>query len=97
MHSKPGGRPGGGASLSPARRRECGTPALTITCRNFDVVEEILVKLALSHPELTIEEVPVRFKKRMFGASKRELMKLVFSYLKTLRRLFRLKYTARPV
>lgn len=60
--------------------------AVQLRCENFDIVEEILVKLSRRHP-LTIKEVPFTFKKRMFGESKRSLVLFLFSYLFTLLRL----------
>jgi len=64
-------------------------------CNNFDIVEEILIKLVLSYPELTIKEIPIEFKKRRYGKSKRNLVKFVFSYLVTMRRLITIKSSFR--
>ena len=64
-------------------------------CDNFDLVEEILIKLVLHYPGLTIKEVPIEFKKRLHGKSKRELFKFVFSYLVTVRRLMQIKHSFR--
>lgn len=61
--------------------------ALTLRCQNFDIVEEILVRLVQAHPRFTILEVPFTFKKRMFGQTKRNLASFVFSYGVTLMRL----------
>lgn len=60
--------------------------AIQLHCDNFDIVEEILVKLSRRRT-LRIKEVPFTFKKRMFGESKRSLVLFVFSYLFTLLRL----------
>lgn len=60
--------------------------AIHLNCDNFDIVEEILVKLRRKKP-LKIKEVPFTFKKRMFGESKRNLFIFVFSYLYTLLKL----------
>ena len=60
---------------------------LELRCRNFDVVEEILVKVMRQNPGFRILEVPFTFKKRMFGQTKRSLMAFAFSYLVTLVRL----------
>lgn len=63
--------------------------ALTLTCGNFDIVEEVLYKMVRRNPGFRILEVPFTFKKRMFGQTKRNLMKFVFSYAGT---LFRLRF-----
>jgi dolichol-phosphate mannosyltransferase len=60
---------------------------LELRCRNFDVVEEILVKVMRQNPGFRLLEVPFTFKKRMFGQTKRNLLAFVFSYLATLIRL----------
>jgi len=60
---------------------------LQLYCNNFDVVEEILFKLARNNVELTIKEVPFSFKKRIFGNTKRNLVSFVVSFIVTLIRL----------
>jgi dolichol-phosphate mannosyltransferase len=60
---------------------------LRLRCDNFDIVEEMLVKLVRANPRLRILEVPFTFKKRMFGQTKRNLLSFVFSYAVTLMRL----------
>ncbi|MFI5363888.1 MAG: glycosyltransferase [Elusimicrobiota bacterium] len=61
--------------------------ALRLRCDNFDVVEEILFKLARTNPGLRIVEVPFTFKKRMFGETKRDLIAFIFTYLYTIVKL----------
>ena len=61
--------------------------ALQLRCGNFDIVEEILVRLMQQNPGFKILEVPFTFKKRMFGQTKRNLLAFVFSYTITLMRL----------
>jgi dolichol-phosphate mannosyltransferase len=61
--------------------------ALRLKCENFDVVEEILFKLARANPGLKIVEVPFTFKKRMFGETKRDLIAFIFTYLYTIIKL----------
>ncbi len=60
---------------------------ITINCDNFDVVEEILIKLKRNKKDLKIKEIPYMFKERMFGNTKRNLVAFVFSYIFTLIRL----------
>lgn len=64
--------------------------ALKLECENFDIVEEILVKLA-RRKKLSIKELPFTFKKRMFGESKRNLVAFMFTYFVTLIRLLRMR------
>lgn len=66
---------------------------LPLTCNNFDIVEEILVRLSLDMPNLRIKEVPIHFNKRAYGESKRDLVKFILSYLST---IYRLKQIGKP-
>lgn len=62
---------------------------LKLKCNNFDLVEEIIIKLVKNDPKYTIKEIPFVFKKRMFGQSKRKLMVFIAGYIFT---LFKLKF-----
>lgn len=68
--------------------------ALQLDCDNFDIVEEIIIKLSVYHKNYRIREVPITFNKRMFGESKRDLIKFVFSYIATIVKLFNIKRKA---
>lgn len=61
--------------------------ALRLACNNFDIVEELLIKLLRAHPSLGILEIPFTFKKRMFGDSKRNLLAFALGYVFTLLKL----------
>jgi dolichol-phosphate mannosyltransferase len=61
---------------------------LSLNCQEFDIIEEILVKIKRKKTDLNIKEVPYFFKERMFGHTKRNLFIFMLLYLKT---LFRLK------
>ncbi len=61
---------------------------------NYDVLEEVLLKLKLNNKELKIGEVPIHFKKRVFGDSKRRLMEFIASYIGTLFKLFGMRMRA---
>ncbi|AKO64538.1 hypothetical protein VI34_06490 [Methylophilales bacterium MBRSG12] len=50
---------------------------------NFDIVEEILIKLTIKY-QVKILEIPFSFNKRLHGKSKRKLLSFMFSYLKLL-------------
>ncbi len=61
---------------------------ITLSCDNFDIVEEILVKIhRMRGKGLRIKEVPFSFKKRLFGHTKRNLMLFMLTYLYTLMKL----------
>lgn len=62
---------------------------ITLSCTNYDVLQEVLLCLKLAKPDkkLVIGEVPISFEKRVFGESKRQLVKFIISYIKTLCKL----------
>lgn len=62
---------------------------LELSCVNYDVLEEILLKLKLQvgKKKFRIGESPISFSKRMYGESKRQLIPFIISYVKTLFRL----------
>ncbi|MDO5555868.1 MAG: glycosyltransferase [Clostridia bacterium] len=64
---------------------------LKLETDNFDIVEEILVKLCLYNKDYKIREVPIVFEKRKNGKSKRKLGKFILSYIATMRKLTKMK------
>lgn len=62
---------------------------LTLSCTNYDILEEILLKLKLlvGKKEFRIAESPISFNKRLYGESKRRLIPFILSYIQTLFRL----------
>lgn len=64
--------------------------SLKLNCDNFDIIEEILIKLKRKNKNLSIKEIPYLFKERMFGHTKRNLFVFMFSYIYT---LFKLKFS----
>lgn len=58
-----------------------------LICRNYDVLQEVLLKLKIhKHREgkrFTVRETPITFEKRLFGNSKRQLVKFIISYMKS--------------
>lgn len=75
--------------------RTADVKALHLDCSNFDIVEEIIIKLSVFHKNYKIREVPISFNKRMYGESKRDLVKFVFSYISTIVKLFNIKRKAK--
>ena len=65
--------------------------SIELQCDNFDIVEEILIKLRYHYPDMDIREIPIYFNKRAYGESKRDLGKFILSYLTTIRRLKRIQ------
>lgn len=59
---------------------------IELECKNYDVLEEVLLKLKLkkSRHKLRVGEVPISFNKRVYGESKRQLGKFIISYIKTI-------------
>ncbi len=68
---------------------------LQLECNHFDIVEEILVKLAALRPDFRIKEVPFTFEKRKAGRTKRQLLTFILGYVGTLWRLLRLQAKAK--
>lgn len=65
--------------------------SISLSCDNFDIVEEILIRLKNKYEDFSVHEIPIRFNKRVYGESKRDLVKFMFSYLGTIRRLKKLQ------
>jgi len=60
---------------------------IKLNCKNFDIVEEIFLKLKRSKKSLKILEIPYCFKQRLYGKTKRNLFIFLVSYLFTILRL----------
>jgi dolichol-phosphate mannosyltransferase len=57
------------------------------SCDNFDIVEEILFKVAKNQKNLKIKEIPYTFKSRIFGKTKRNLLLFIITYIFTILKL----------
>jgi dolichol-phosphate mannosyltransferase len=60
---------------------------MELTCRNFDVIEEILLFVKFKSDNPLILEIPDHFHERKFGVSKRTLGPFILSYILTLIRM----------
>lgn len=60
---------------------------------NFDVIEEVLFKLKEKYPSLKIVEVPINYRQREKGTSKRRLFEFIRGYIKLLFKLLKRKFT----
>lgn len=68
--------------------------AMTLQSDNFDIVEELLIKICSGPRAGKLKEVPVTFERRKAGESKRNLVAFAFSYIWTLMRLLKIKFAA---
>lgn len=64
---------------------------LSFECDNFDIVEEILIRLSIGFEDFSVIEIPVYFDKRVYGETKRHLFKFALSYIKTIKHLLTIK------
>jgi dolichol-phosphate mannosyltransferase len=58
-----------------------------LVCKNYDIVEEILLEAKKIKPNLKVLEIPDHFHERVYGESKRKLSVFIATYLATLIRL----------
>ena len=68
-----------------------------LECINFDILQEILLKMKLNNPGLKIGEVPIALNHRAYGESKRRWLPFIMSYGVSLLKLtgLRIKYGKR--
>ena len=59
---------------------------------NYDVLQEVLLRMKQNKPELKIGEVPISFQKRIYGESKRRLIPFIIGYMKSLIRFTFIRY-----
>lgn len=60
---------------------------IDLKSENFDIVEEILVKLLKLKKNLSFHEIPFHFEKRCHGTTKRHLLPFIVSFIFTLFKL----------
>lgn len=58
---------------------------------DFDIVEEILIRLTFGKAHATVREVPVTFERRKAGESKRNMPAFMLSYMDSIRTMRRFK------
>ena len=59
---------------------------------NYDILQEVLLRMKQNKPDLKIGEVPISFQKRIFGESKRRLIPFIIGYMKSLIRFTFIRY-----
>lgn len=65
--------------------------SLHLVSNNFDIVEEILIRLVTGRTHSTVLEVPMTFEQRKAGVSKRNLPAFMLSYLSSMRKMQRFR------
>lgn len=70
--------------------------AVTLEEENYDVLQEVILKMKIKKKEqqkgtLKIGEIPIEFEKRMYGESKRKLLKFIISYVMTVFKLLHIR------
>ncbi|MBF0308651.1 MAG: glycosyltransferase [Magnetococcales bacterium] len=60
---------------------------IRLVSENFEIVEEILIKLKRQLPDLTIRELPFLFRSRKHGKTKRQLVLFIFTFASSILRL----------
>jgi dolichol-phosphate mannosyltransferase len=60
---------------------------LVLVCNHFDIIEEMIFKLAKNKTFFKIKEIPSSFKKRMHGETKKNFLVFVVSYFITIIKL----------
>ncbi len=69
--------------------------SVELESNDFDILEELLIKVLTRPVPARIAEVPILFAKRKEGESKRNLVQFAISYFKTLRKLQKFQKDAR--
>jgi len=69
--------------------------SLELSCKNFDILEEILLQLGMRQKNFQVLEIPFTFEMRKMGKTKRDLVAFAWGYLSTLARLRRRKKSVR--
>jgi dolichol-phosphate mannosyltransferase len=64
---------------------------ISLEGKDFDISEEMLIKVALTVPNFRVLEIPFVFEDRKHGSSKRQMGYILCSYLLSLYRLWRFK------
>lgn len=55
--------------------------AIDIKTQNYEVQQEIILRMKKNNKNLKIGEIPIEFNKRMYGESKRSLFKFICGYI----------------
>lgn len=67
---------------------------VTLTCCNYDILQEVLLRMKINNKNLVIKEIPITFEKRLYGESKRQLIPFIMGYIKTMFRLIGMRISS---
>lgn len=67
--------------------KTCQLKNIELENKNYDVLQEVLLKLKMHNTDMHIGEVPISFQKRVYGESKRQLLRFILDYIKSLFKL----------
>lgn len=65
---------------------------ITLKANDFDILQEVLIKLQKYNKNFTIKEIPIHFHKRDKGMSHRKFFPFLVSFIKTFIYLFKIKW-----
>ncbi len=65
--------------------------SVKLGCENYDILQEVILKIKLNTVGFKIGEVPILFAKRVYGESKRHLLKFICSYILTVFKLLNIR------
>ncbi len=68
---------------------------VSLTCHNYDVLQEVLMRMKINNKNLNIKEIPIVFDKRLYGESKRRLLPFIIGYINTMFRLIGMRISAK--
>lgn len=64
---------------------------LKLLSNNFDIIQEMVIGICINKKEVKTMEIPLNFKKRKYGKTKRSLILFMITYLLTIIKLIYLK------
>lgn len=66
--------------------------AVTLKRNNYDVLQEVILRMKMKKKGFRIGEVPIEFNKRMFGESKRQLFTFIRGYVVTVFNILAIRF-----
>lgn len=70
--------------------------AVHLTCLNYEVLQEVILRMKKNKKSFSIAEVPITFEKRKYGESKRKLLRFILTYIRTLFRFLLIRMQKSP-
>ena len=66
--------------------------ATKTTCDHYDIQEEVLLRMKKNNKKMRIGEVPIQFKERLHGESKRRMLLFAINYFKSIFKFIGIKF-----